>query len=150
MLNRFKSFKSEYIVIIKNKVNQMAILTDLMSVRKKTKFLNNSVSYFKLLKESEEKEISSYKLEIAKILNDFDMFFLKLRMILSIIGMVVSVLLIGIIADRFFRYGIFESNSYIIIHVMYLYFSIFIMMMSYRTFKRTLLELNILAEFIKE
>lgn len=132
------------------KVNQMSIFKDLMLFRKNTEFLKNSAYYFNLLKESEEKEIPLYKLEVAKILNDLDIYFLKIRIIFSVLGIVVSMFLFGLVTFEIFKYIDYESEQFVLIHALYLYLLLFIFLFSYNILKRTLEAMKFLTKFIEE
>ena len=55
--------------------------------------IENIIMYFNLLKEADEKKIPNYKLEIARFLYNSEYFIFKIKFILSIIGMIGSILL---------------------------------------------------------
>jgi len=115
--------------------------------KKEIQYLKNTILFYKMLKEVDIKEIPKYKLELANQLNKMDIFLFKLRLILSVVGIIGSLVLILIILNSFFSP---ERNSFNILYVLYLYLFVFVGMVSYRVFKRILFEIRILAMMIED
>ena len=116
---------------------------------KKTRYIRNSISYFEMLKNIERSNdksaFPSYKLELAKLSNEMDIFFLKIRLILSIIGVVFSIILFMlIIIDLTIASAYSYLERPLILTAIYLYFISISGVLSYQIFKRALENLNFL------
>lgn len=109
---------------------------------KEIRYLKNTFSYLKILKETNGKEVPMYKLELAKILNNMDIFLLKARFILSLGGIFGSIIMIIVVLTNFL------FNSYIIM-ILYIYILLFIFAISLKSFIRGQLDLKLLKSQIE-
>jgi predicted PurR-regulated permease PerM len=118
--------------------------------KNESRYLKNTVLYIQMLK-VDEKQVPKYKLELAYLLSNMDIFLFKLRIILSILGVFVSAGLLLILANdiyqSFFEYGFIRSFNVFII--LYVYISGALGLFSYREYRRTQLELKYLMDKIE-
>lgn len=115
---------------------------------KEFRYLKNTISYYKMLKEEDKEKVPLYKFELANFLSNMDIFLLKLRIILSIVGVIGSIISFFVIMNSFYlyKYNLFEN----LLPILFLYFFSFIGIFSYRVYKRSIFELNNLTIMIEK
>jgi len=124
---------------------------------KKNRYLKNTNLYFQMLKDSENSNdnIPLYQLELAKLLSELDIFVLKIRLLLSISGVIFSIIFsIGILSiiyinylDGYYYY--FIGYRTVLINIFFLYLIVFIGVYSFKMCKKTFAELRTIAEIFE-
>ena len=133
----------------------MTKLNNLIS-EKKNRYLKNTILYFQMLKDSEDNNdnIPLYQLELAKLLSELDIFFLKIRLLLSISGVIFSIILsLGIINEFYIYYMdrsyYFIDSNILLINIFYLYLIIVVGVFSFKICKKTFAELRTVSEIFE-
>lgn len=111
--------------------------------------IENILNYFSLLKEADEEKIPNYKLEMARFLYNSEYFIFKIKLILSIIGMVGSLLLIINLFWNYLLHGYYFYEFRFMFYLI-LYASTLVFALSFITYKKRINELKSIRNMIEE